>query len=450
MKAIIDFLSSIKLAIVLLIIITLASVLGTLIPQGRTAAEYAARYGQMSDVLIRLEVTTLYQSWWYMGFLFLFSLNILVCTLTRFSPKLKKTFNPSMEFESKSLSTLKFSSSFQSKKGIQDFQEDLTKELRTHGYKIKEAKKENRSFLLARKKYFGNFGADVVHLGLLVILAGGILSGMTGYRDDLTLSEGEIQSVPRAEFSLRLDKFEILYYEDGRIKDWKSSLTVLDGGEETLQKTIEVNHPLSYKGFVFYQSRYGWDWENPSVTVQMKNTTDESVRESVTLHIGEKSTYQNQGLEIQALQFIPDFILAEDNQVATRSMDPNNPALLIKVLREGEEIFTGWLFANFPDFARMHSQTETDLTFQFVNFEAGHFSGIQLANDPGVNWIWAGCAFLMLGLFLAFYWMPREIRAILESRQGQIEIVLGGVAAKGRDTFKTEFENIVENLRRSK
>ena len=448
MKAIIDFLSSIKLAIVLLIIITLASVLGTLIPQGRSAAEYAARYGQMSDVLIRLEVTTLYQSWWYMGFLFLFSLNILVCTLTRFSPKLKKTFNPSMEFESKSLSTLKFSSSFQSKKGLPEFQADLTKKLKAHGYRIKEHKKENRSFLLARKRYLGNFGADVVHLGLLVILAGGILSGMTGYRDDLAISEGEILPVPRAGFSLRLDKFEILYYEDGRIRDWKSTLVVLDGGEEKLQKTIEVNHPLSYKGFVFYQSAYGWDWENPSVTVQMKNKTDETVQDSVTLHIGEKAVFQDKNLEVHALQFIPDFILAEDNQVATRSMDPNNPALFIKVLQEGEEIFTGWLFANFPDFARMHSQTETDLTFQFVNFEAGQFSGIQFAKDPGVNWIWAGCVFLMLGLFLAFYWMPREIRAILESRQGQTEVVLGGVASKGRDTFKTEFEKIVENFRR--
>jgi len=41
------FFSSVKLAIVLIILITLASVLGTLIPQGRSAAEYSARYGSL-------------------------------------------------------------------------------------------------------------------------------------------------------------------------------------------------------------------------------------------------------------------------------------------------------------------------------------------------------------------------------------------------------------------
>ena len=448
MKAIIEFLSSVKLAIVLLIIITLASILGTLVPQGRSAAEYAARYGQMSDFLIRLEVTTLYQSWWYMGFLFLFALNTMVCTLTRFSPKLKKIFDPSMEFESKSLSTLKIQSSFRPSKGGPEFMEALTGQLKAHKYKVKQNQSGGRTFLLARKRAFGHFGSDVVHLGLLVILAGGIISGFAGYRDNLTISEGELLPVPTADFSLRLDKFEILYYENGGIKDWKSSLVVIDNGEEKISKTIEVNHPLSYKGFVFYQSSYGWDWENPTVTVVVKKKDDPSPQGSVTLNMGEKAVFTGQDLEVHALQFVPDFILAENNQVATRSLDPNNPALFVKVLQGGEEIFSGWLFANFPDFARMHSQKETDLSFQFTRFEAGQYSGIQFARDPRVNWIWAGCIFLMLGLALAFYWMPREIRAVLESRDGKMNVVLGGVASKGRETFKTEFEKIIENIRR--
>jgi len=43
MKTIIRFFSSLKLAIVLLILLVAASILGTLIPQGREAADYAAR-----------------------------------------------------------------------------------------------------------------------------------------------------------------------------------------------------------------------------------------------------------------------------------------------------------------------------------------------------------------------------------------------------------------------
>ena len=67
MKRIVKFLSSIKLAIVLLIILAGASILGTLIPQGRTVEEYAARYGSLSGALIKLQWTTLYRSVWFMG-----------------------------------------------------------------------------------------------------------------------------------------------------------------------------------------------------------------------------------------------------------------------------------------------------------------------------------------------------------------------------------------------
>ena len=54
MRPFMKFFSSVKLAIVLLILITLASILGTLIPQGRGAAEYAARYGSLSGLFMPL------------------------------------------------------------------------------------------------------------------------------------------------------------------------------------------------------------------------------------------------------------------------------------------------------------------------------------------------------------------------------------------------------------
>ena len=61
----------------------MASILGTLIPQGRAAEEYAARYGSLSGALIKLQLTSLYHSIWYLALLVLFALNIIVCTLDR-------------------------------------------------------------------------------------------------------------------------------------------------------------------------------------------------------------------------------------------------------------------------------------------------------------------------------------------------------------------------------
>ncbi len=45
--------------------------------------------------------------------------------------------------------------------------------------------------------------------------------------------------------------------QSGRqVKDWKSTLEILEDGVVVKEKTIEVNAPLSHKGYTFYQSGY--------------------------------------------------------------------------------------------------------------------------------------------------------------------------------------------------
>ncbi len=59
--------------------------------------------------------------------------------------------------------------------------------------------------------------------------------------------------------------FFLLYKQFGEnIKDWKSTLRVIVEGEVVMEKTIEVNDPLKYGGFAFYQSSY--DPENPKIS----------------------------------------------------------------------------------------------------------------------------------------------------------------------------------------
>ena len=205
MKSLLQFLSSVKLAIVLLIIITVASILGTLIPQGRGLEEYALRYGQLAGLLERIQFTRLYQSFWFISLLILFSLNILVCTLTRLTPKLKRVFSPKLETEPNKLAVLKIQEEFSKEGDAHQAREEIREELKRHHYRIREKSGKDRSFLLARKKTSGLFGADVVHLGLLIILAGGIFSGSSGLKSHLSFSEGETLAVPNADFQIRLD-----------------------------------------------------------------------------------------------------------------------------------------------------------------------------------------------------------------------------------------------------
>jgi cytochrome c biogenesis protein len=449
MKSIIDFFSSVKLAIFLIILITSASVVGTLIPQMQSGQEYAARYGQISELLIRLEVTDLYHSWWFIALLFLFSLNISICTLTRLSPKFMRAFKPNLEFKNSTLLAAKTKDNFKKSWDLDKCRAELKKALKSGRFRIRESEKKGEVHLLARKKILGIFGSDIVHLGLLVILVGGIISGFMALRTNINISEGETVPVLGADFKLRLDKFETEYHPNGSIKDWKSTLTVLEEGSPLLTKTIEVNHPLSYKGFVFYQSTYGWNWESPVLEILATKTSDPSSSRKAKIRLGEKVSWEEESLEFTALQFLPDFII-DGNQPGTRSLNPNNPAVFIQVYRGGDTISSGWIFAKFPDFSQMHSENEPEYKFELKDIQGAQYSGIQMSKDPGVRYIWMGCTLLMIGLFLAFYWPTKDIRFILkEDGDGKTEIISAGRSAKTKLAMAAEFEKIMASIRRT-
>ena len=68
------------------------------------------------------------------------------------------------------------------------------------------------------------------------------------------------------------NNFALLYERSGmEIKDYKSKLRVIDNGQTVLSKTIEVNDPLKYSGYVFYQSSFDPEEEKYSGLQVTKN-----------------------------------------------------------------------------------------------------------------------------------------------------------------------------------
>ncbi len=461
MRSVWKFFSSVKLAIVLFILLTLASVLGTLIPQGRSAAEYAARYGGLSGLFTGLRLTSLYQSAWYLAILLLFAANTIVCTLSRLGPKWRRAFGAAPETDAKAVSSMRLSSRFRLPRTLAAARDSVSGRLTARRYRVNGSDQGERRVLLARKRRLGWFGSDIVHLGLLVILAGGITSGLGGRRAELPLSDGQTVDVPHAAFQLRLDKFVTEYYPGGAVKDWKSTVTVIDGGAPVLTRVIEVNQPLTYRGFSFYQTSYGWDWTAPSLVLELRKPGDPAAFRTLTLKVGERAGVDSPDVtQVLVHRFVPDFIIGEGNRIQSRSEEPNNPAAQVEAWKGEERVFSGWVFAKFPDFgqggggdpmtgARPGAKPAAPRVAVILkDYTAAPYSVLEAAKDPGVNLIWLGCALITAGLFLAFYWPPREIRVVLEESQGRVDVTAGGHATKSRDAFKSEFDGIIESIRR--
>ncbi len=90
---VVRFFASVKLTVTLLILIGLASILGTLIPQADTLAGsprdiytvYVNAYGPRLHILFNtLGLYRLYSSWWFSALLLLLAVNMIVCSLRRF------------------------------------------------------------------------------------------------------------------------------------------------------------------------------------------------------------------------------------------------------------------------------------------------------------------------------------------------------------------------------
>jgi len=450
MKRALKFLGSVKLAVALFVLLTSASVLGTLIPQQKTEAEYRTLFGIGAKVVLALGLDGLFRSPGFVSLLLLFGLNLSVCSAARIGPKVRKVFGPLRPFDAGSFAALGVHDAFTVRSDTGSYLSSLRTEFARRRYRLTERTEAGRRIIRARKNTSGLFGAEIVHAGVLIILAGGIMSGLSQTRTDIALSEGRTVSVPGSSLKIRLDRFETEYHPGGSVKAWKSTVSILGGTTPAMNKVIEVNRPLSVEGLRFYQSGYGLDWDNPVIEIAVRKKSDPSYSRTLALKPG-GSADLGDGFDLAAVRFVPDFVIEENGRVNTRSYDPENPALLIESRRDGEKIFSGWIFLNHPDFEDLHAAGDRDFAFEFRKCTAPQVSVIQASRDPGAPWIWVGCAVMMTGLLISFYRSPKEIRLIVEAREGpSVSVAAGGIVPRNPESFREEFSAIMASARRAR
>ena len=104
-----------------------------------------------------------------------------------------------------------------------------------------------------------------LHVALVIILAGALVTHLTGesgslhLRADVDTSAYEMDNgeVAPLGFGLRLERFTIDYYPGTkRPMDYRSEVTLLPDGE---RRTISMNHILKWNGYRFYQADYDED-----------------------------------------------------------------------------------------------------------------------------------------------------------------------------------------------
>ena len=251
-------------------------------------------------------------------------------------------------------------------------------------------------------------GPIVAHLGMLLILGGGVVSAVWGRRGELTLREGDsnccTQKTTREwhlPFHVRLDNFRI------------------------------EREGVDHHRLIVHHTGQGWT-------------------ESVDIVPGGTAALAAHGVTIRALRYVPDLTVDHGSgQVISRSDEPRNPALQIEVT--ASPVRRRWVFAKYPGFGhegadpleityehqpaavkqfasavtimdgeRVLTQgrlaVNSPLTFQGITlYQSGYdpddpsVSILQVSKDPGVPVVYAGFTGLLIGLGLV-YLRPQAIR----------------------------------------
>ena len=427
-----QFFASVKLALVSLFLIAVTSIIGTIIPQKESFEWYAARYGQKTAQLFEvLDIPDMYNSWWFIGLLFLLSFNLVICSIDRFPAVWKQVKADGLEVPPDRLAKMANRRSWNSSLVLSEAVEHFSGALLKNGWKTRRKEVNEGTLIFSQKGNWTRTGVYIVHASILVIFLGAIIGYLGGFKGSVSIPETmerdkvvlfDSREIVDLGFTVRCNTFWIDFYPNGMPKEYTSSLTVLENGEEILTTEIEVNSPLKYKGITFYQSSYE-GYQDFVVTI----TNEQS---------GNKKT------------FIAPF------QKQVEWTDENLRFGIINAKAVGQSIVSSkvWFseFDGTPETKWLDDNTtETfgaaDQAYQ-VQVKQMYATGLQVAKDPGVWWVYAGCTMMLFGLYVAFFMSHRRVWLFVSKSGKGSEITLAGSANKNRPGFEQLFEKLVLEL----
>ncbi|SEO46188.1 cytochrome c biogenesis protein ResB [Aquisalimonas asiatica] len=298
------FLGSMRLAIILLVAVGVASIIGTIIPQARPFEEYLVQFGPFWFEVYRIVgLFQVYTSGWYLGLLVFLVGSVAVC-LYRQTPGMVREMRQFRENQrERSLRALRNHRELAVDAAPEEAEAATHAVLHQHGYRVRADSEGETRLLAAMRGRSNRLGYVFTHLAVVVIGVGALIDGnlllrvqeWTGhvqvaseqgpvadmdsasrlpvdsgaFRGIVTIPEGERASVVymargdgvlvrELPFMLEVEAFRVEHYPSGEPRSFESDV-VLHAPEldEPLRETIAVNKPLHYGGYSIYQANFG-------------------------------------------------------------------------------------------------------------------------------------------------------------------------------------------------
>ena len=411
--------ADLRFAIFILLLISSCSILGTIIEQDQSIEVYKTNYPLTNpifgflacDQILKLGLDHVYKTWWFYTLLFLFGLSLITCTLLQQLPSLKiarrcQFFRTTGQFYR--LKNFTILNNFSLSKILLRIQQSQ--------YSIFQQK----NTIYCYKGLIGRIAPILVHLSMILVLAGTIFGSLFGFKAQEVvpktetfhiqniLTTGQLTIIPKV--SARINDFWITYTKNKTIAQFYSDISILDTqGNETYRKTISVNSPLIYKNIYYYQT----DWSLIGLRFQ---------------------NLQNQVLEYPLLNF-----------------SNNQEKVWLTWVSKDSSVLEGFILIidNLEGYCSIYNEQgkflgniELNETTNFTNsvtfLEIISSTGLQIKTDPGIPMIYSGFFFLMVSTLIS-YTTYSQIWIIKKKQK----LFIGGTTNRAAFEFELEFFKII-------
>ncbi len=377
-NALLDLLASVKFAVAVIVVIAIACVAGTILPQGRDAAAFVQEHPAAADRIAlfdKLGLTHVFSARWFIALLCVLAATVMVCSTRR-------------------LATVKRATGF------------------------------------ARRRAFGSM---LTHISILLILGGAVVRGVWGEKGYIQMREGQTVAEYESEtgartlpFALQLAKFEIV--PDAKpaqspLREASSKLIVQWADERVeaeMPATVGTIQTVTRKGqapsaensFRIEVLKYIPDFAVDTETHEVTSRSSEPNNPAILVAVNGPDYRNHRWVFAKFPNFtIPQgdsamkpsplrFLYRDENATTSAATAIKNFKSTLMV-KQGDALSTRTVQVNQPLKIAGYRFYQTG-----YDPNDSSWTSLQVVRDPGVPLVYGGFALLIGGLFVVFYLNP--------------------------------------------
>ncbi|MDK2122475.1 cytochrome c biogenesis protein ResB [Parachitinimonas caeni] len=339
-----------RFAISLLVVLAIASIIGTVLKQNEPYSNYVFELGPFWAVFFEiLGLYDVYHSTWFLFILGFVVVSTAFC-IYRHLPGILRDMRSYRDSASlKSLRAMAHHAEFPVSGAMEPIKARILASLQGSGYQVKVLQREDGLMFAAKRGSKHKLGYLLAHSSIVLCGLGFMLDGNPVLRwqqlfgtkvaetrdlpqskipaasrlapnnlafrgnvtvptnaevDVIFINSGSGYFVQELPFSIKLNKFQVEHYSTGQPKLFASDITVTEKATGKLTKaTVSVNHPLVVNGIAIYQASFGdggsklelmaWNLFDPAARPHLVNTTSlnsqpyQIGKDKYTLELGE-------------------------------------------------------------------------------------------------------------------------------------------------------------------